>query len=341
MIRLTSASGGYLVLGGLPLPFSLPTSSSTTSTMSPSPALAALPSELIEHIVVLTAARGFPTAPAVLAQACRRLRGVIYHTDDQHLWRELFLVTFDDPRRHPDVANHADFDWGTAFRTRVWAAALLSCSGKPPAAPDAARAIAAVLDVLQSARSCPLTALSLPHSPAPVPLPGADVGESFTSQSAYPIFPPLQDATVSLNVEWVQSIFARGLPPSLANLLTGVSKPDGSNMQLIGQLVACTGFIPADSLQPPRALSPLDVSPTAQLARARQLARKRCYNMRFFKRGSSLGPFPPCFCCKSGTFRVVRLKRVCGAGEAAQSRHQSRHPEQSGQARRQVPASKR
>lgn len=57
-----------------------------------------LPSEVAEAIVLWTAIEGFPTAIASLAQTCRSFRDLIYNPSDTHLWREVFLTTFDDPR---------------------------------------------------------------------------------------------------------------------------------------------------------------------------------------------------------------------------------------------------
>ena len=84
----------------------------------------ALPAELIEHILILTALSGFPTAIAALARTCSAFAALIYHSPDHHLWREVFLATFDDPRRLP-TSLPDPFDWGAQYRARVWAAALL------------------------------------------------------------------------------------------------------------------------------------------------------------------------------------------------------------------------
>ncbi|KAI0337130.1 hypothetical protein BDW22DRAFT_1433579 [Trametopsis cervina] len=116
----------------------------TSMRVSP---LVDLPSELIESIIISATALGFPTAASVVGQTCRAMRGLVYEGVDQHLWRELFLAMFDDPR----IVINADraeqqrffrlagdeyvrkaldearqelertFDWGGEFRTRVWA----------------------------------------------------------------------------------------------------------------------------------------------------------------------------------------------------------------------------
>ena len=59
----------------------------------------ALPTEVIEIIVLCTAAGGFPHAIGALSQTCRTLHALIYQAADHHLWRAIFLSTFDDPRK--------------------------------------------------------------------------------------------------------------------------------------------------------------------------------------------------------------------------------------------------
>ncbi|KAI0667551.1 hypothetical protein C8Q78DRAFT_1053852 [Trametes maxima] len=102
--------------------------------------LSTLPTEVVELILISTAAGGFPAAIATFSQTCRALRDLIYGSSDQHLWREIFLTTFDDPRvsgggpgwqvheehgkANPPTKDPA-FDWGEEFRTRIWAASYI------------------------------------------------------------------------------------------------------------------------------------------------------------------------------------------------------------------------
>ena len=67
-------------------------------TMSVGPYLLAIPVEIIEYILTLLAADGEPYAIAALATTCRLLYKMVYESSDSHLWREIFLTTFDDPR---------------------------------------------------------------------------------------------------------------------------------------------------------------------------------------------------------------------------------------------------
>ena len=62
------------------------------------PYLLTIPVEIIEYILTLLAVDGEPHAIAALAAACRLLYNMVYESPDSHLWREIFLTTFDDPR---------------------------------------------------------------------------------------------------------------------------------------------------------------------------------------------------------------------------------------------------
>jgi hypothetical protein len=76
------------------------------SIMASSPSLVAdakakiftLPPELIEQTLILAALYGFPSAIAHLSCTCRYFHQLVYCSTDNHLWREVFLTTFDDPR---------------------------------------------------------------------------------------------------------------------------------------------------------------------------------------------------------------------------------------------------
>jgi len=66
--------------------------------MSVKPYLLTIPVEIMEYILTLLAADGEPHAIAALAAACSLLYNMVYKSPDSHLWREVFLTTFDDPR---------------------------------------------------------------------------------------------------------------------------------------------------------------------------------------------------------------------------------------------------
>jgi hypothetical protein len=70
-----------------------------------------LPPELIEKILIICAADSHPSSIAKLAYTCTHFHRLIYQSDDIHLWREVFLATFDDPR----LISHT---WNRALVTR-------------------------------------------------------------------------------------------------------------------------------------------------------------------------------------------------------------------------------
>ena len=96
--------------------------------------LFSLPPELVEQTLVLSASCGFPSAIASLSQTCKYLHNLVWQANDHHLWREIFLTTFDDPRpvmTHLRLANSSElehqngtvtFNWAEEFVQRMSAA---------------------------------------------------------------------------------------------------------------------------------------------------------------------------------------------------------------------------
>ena len=245
----------------------------------------ALPAELIEHILILTALSGYPTAIAAFAGTCRAFAALVYHSPDHHLWREVFLATFDDPRRLP--ASPSDpFDWGVQYRARVWAAALFKRGSASPASSRASfpgseasqdeydevaqytRALETLVEVAHTALPYPPTICAVP---APGPscavantVPGSAPQPGFPS---YPIFPPPPCLCLSAlpfpcadegsrNIKWLETVFNNGLPPPLARRMSGsrweggilgddLDEKEARLMQALGKVVAFTGFRPA------------------------------------------------------------------------------------------------
>lgn len=168
----------------------------TTSTKSISDSqLLTLPSELLEHVVVALAII-HPTSIAELSKTCQKLHSLIYNPDDSHLWREILLTTFDDPR----AAIHQSellrgvknsFDWCKEFQNRIHIAGLSArrfCSKSGTHG----------WDVSQSTEIILRTLLSTIETTHPIAV-GAGVSyhsESYSSTSStsfidYPTWPPL------------------------------------------------------------------------------------------------------------------------------------------------------
>lgn len=241
-----------------------------------------LPSELIEHTLVCTSILGFPEAIAAAAQTCRDMRALIYGASDQHLWREIYLSVFDDPRPGIQIDRRdlgptqsqpragpedIDFDWGAEFRQRVWAANYISRStgtsaNNFPSSQDSMQIMTSNLNALEALLSAVHTADPFPPAIVQPPLSPSSNADAYISPQSYPIFPPPPEAYYdqgpscywpSRNIEWLQSTLANGLPPSLQARLSGTVQSGGSHalwqsqiesrmMRALGRLTASTGF---------------------------------------------------------------------------------------------------
>ncbi|EJD50420.1 hypothetical protein AURDEDRAFT_160323 [Auricularia subglabra TFB-10046 SS5] len=90
-----------------------------------------LPNEVIERCLLYAALRDIASAASVN----RALYALVYHSSDQHLWRSLYLLQFDDPRPsravehdHPEVRQlpaRPRFDWQHEVQRRERARLVL------------------------------------------------------------------------------------------------------------------------------------------------------------------------------------------------------------------------
>ncbi|EJD00245.1 uncharacterized protein FOMMEDRAFT_127734 [Fomitiporia mediterranea MF3/22] len=89
-----------------------------------------LPPEIIESILLFAG----PIDTARFSQTCRALYSLVYESEDQHLWRALFLAeeTFDDPRKctnsfgDPLLHYEEPVDWQDELKRRVRAQTVIS-----------------------------------------------------------------------------------------------------------------------------------------------------------------------------------------------------------------------
>ncbi|EPQ53359.1 hypothetical protein GLOTRDRAFT_111947 [Gloeophyllum trabeum ATCC 11539] len=192
-------------------------STSTTDALPPTKSpLLTLPAELIEAILIALAPSCVsPPSPlddpalrpehtlllahtlAALSVTCRQLNRVLASPPDGHLWREIYLGVWDDPRRainagvapgyghghgsahgEPSGSKAKDVDWEGEFKARVRAAAyFLSAPSSPsPSSSHTTReqeaAFRALLATLHTAHPIP-PALAAPlASWANFPVPG-------------------------------------------------------------------------------------------------------------------------------------------------------------------------
>jgi hypothetical protein len=158
-----------------------------------------LPPELIEEIIIICTLLGDVRAPSTLAQTCRAFRTLIYHQVHNHLWREMFLILFDDPRPAHKVRAHGrapqrlrlspnnkgkgkgksknypashDFPWEDEYKTRIWTESFILRRTRPPlsgsssprdARPDLPSTDAELYTILETLLRVILTAAPLPY----------------------------------------------------------------------------------------------------------------------------------------------------------------------------------
>jgi hypothetical protein len=93
------------------------------TALSATTMIGTLPTELVQHILVFCRHKDV----AAFSQTCRQSRSLVYETEDQFLWRELFLaVPFDDPTESPDQDLGAFSDWKSELQARMRAETLVT-----------------------------------------------------------------------------------------------------------------------------------------------------------------------------------------------------------------------
>ena len=84
-----------------------------------------LPTELVQHILIFCR----PKDVAAFSQTCRQSRALVYESEDQFLWRELFLAfPFDDLAYSPNQDPELPDDWKSELQARVRAETLVTLS---------------------------------------------------------------------------------------------------------------------------------------------------------------------------------------------------------------------
>ncbi|KAH9167222.1 hypothetical protein EDB89DRAFT_1856688 [Lactarius sanguifluus] len=229
------------------------------------PSLRSLPFELIEEIIVITALLGDTRAAATLSQTCRSFRALVYHQFSKHLWREMFLVVFDNPFPARDVRTHGRaplphlnlgerkclsedvFPWEGEYKRRIWTESFIlrrtrpprdtSSSDLPSSDAEVHSALQTLLRIISTAAPLPYDALAcMDFHPSPPPRP-------------HPICPPLFLAAHmhptlflgSRNTTWLARVLAHGLPHALMARLTVFDEHGGVDVQK--QPVKWDGFL--------------------------------------------------------------------------------------------------
>ncbi|KAF9014497.1 hypothetical protein BDZ89DRAFT_995144 [Hymenopellis radicata] len=106
-------------------------SESAPSTSHGTSTFLSLPTELLENIILLSTLppQNGPRSITAMAQTCHLVRSLIYNTVDSHLWREIFLATFDDPRAFATklgLADHTPHDWEAEYKDRMGTPGVLA-----------------------------------------------------------------------------------------------------------------------------------------------------------------------------------------------------------------------
>lgn len=222
--------------------------------------LRSLPPELIEEIIIISTLLGDVRAPSRLAQTCRAFRTLIYHQVHKHLWREMFLILFDDPRPAHEVRAHGrgpqrvqlnkgkgksknylashDFRWEDEYKMRIWTESFILKRTRPPlpgsssprdAPPDLPSTDAELYAILETLHRVILTAAPLPYHAL------ASMASHCPPRSPphpHPIFSPVlivahTHPTLghgSRNISWLARVLAHGLPRALMAPLTVFDK---------------------------------------------------------------------------------------------------------------------
>jgi len=217
-----------------------------------------LPAELIEAVLILSAASDNPRSIAALSQTSRFFYDLIYRCPDQHLWREIFLTTFDDPRPalnhlstissgHPRFDTQK-FDWTRAYTYRIYAATYLR--HPPPILKDATPAkasptthsISSLREVIETPSSLSVLKALLSVIDTSTPFPSSslisltiltnvtspeEANSPFAPMINSPPFPPLlllltanyNPVLNSLNATWLHDLLEVGFPPELTRML--------------------------------------------------------------------------------------------------------------------------
>ena len=234
--------------------------------------LRSLPFELIEEIIIISTLLGDIRAAATLSQTCRSFRALIYHQFHKHLWREMFLVVFDNPYLAREVHTHGRaplppgkrksrtcpsedvFPWEAEYKRRIWTESFILRRTRPSqdSIPELPSSDVEVHTVLQ-------TLLRVISTATPLQKDALACMESHPSLTRpHPICPPLfvtahiypSLVLGSRNITWLARTLAHGLPHVLMARLTVLGEDGGIDVQkqpvewdgLLTKLVAQIGL---------------------------------------------------------------------------------------------------
>lgn len=198
-------------------------SSPYTGPSSPTTILS-LPAELLESIIISSSHVDGPSAIVSLSNAKSTFYELIYKSPDSHLWREIFLAQFDDPRKLGSLVGvEVSVDWARGYKQRIKARNHIKAHlDDPLSVPNNFD-----LEIFSALSPMVLAAPSIPSSSI----------DTFTTISE-PIcpWPPLSREAVissSLNSNWLDDVLSHGYPADAVSrfLLFQPKLDEGTNSQ--------------------------------------------------------------------------------------------------------------
>jgi hypothetical protein len=218
------------------------------------PPILSLPPELLQHIVIASATGSPPSIITAITRTCKSFYSLVYsNSTDHHLWREIFLAVFDDPRPALKrlTAIHGEqpaFEWEEEFKSRMRAAQVVHRSNQLSRATNSAvhrpatRSVTAQMSLKRSSETeiTLRTILSVLATSLPFLSTTTIAFGSFSSSSPgtpkYPAFPPLVlllssplygafnkghflHVLQSTSSEWLQDVLSHGFPRALTRRL--------------------------------------------------------------------------------------------------------------------------
>ncbi|KAF4588031.1 hypothetical protein EYR38_009992 [Pleurotus pulmonarius] len=257
----------------------------------------AVPQELIEQVLVHLARAGCPSTVAALSETCKYFHNLIYNSDDHHLWRHMFLTTFDDPRvllaylksandsgcvlgNLDDKCSSISYPWEIQFKRRISAArAYIICIREGTLCNiDHLRTISSIFSTI-----LPLNNVVLHPHP--------------DHRILAPALSPLSSVPPSDNAIFLLALLGRGLPLAAASEV--LKRKDNDLQRLINTqlplfklafylgLEASVSQMPAPSRYEDQVM---EIEERDRLA-ARRRARQKVYDMRYTTVEQCWGPF--------------------------------------------------
>jgi hypothetical protein len=295
-------------------------------------AFASLPSELVEQILVLCAALDDPRSIASLAATSRRYRATVYAPENQHLWRSIYLTTFDDPcpalaargRHRPEGGVNAAA-WGVVYRARVGAATLHAAIHTlkdldPPNILCRQVAMYAINGVLRTALPMRTSLPSDPNGDDAPSLPSirtlfenpAALGGLFIPvMGAFPLFPPapVDPSLPSRDITWLRNLLKLGPFTYAYGSTPFPGGPAGALLAATGaQRISHPGKTAADLSALAEGAPIENRESVSEHDMLRNASRARVYDMGYLQQRNAWGPFQ----------RVLRPMTACATPTATQ-----------------------